>query len=455
MSRAIFVDGSLMRHIMVMTGAATIGVSAMFAVDLADIWFLSQLGDVAITDAISYAGPILFFTASVSIGLMITMGALVSRSLGAQRFGRARRLATSIFAYSFLIVSVIAALVWAYVPELLTLLGAEGRAHELGQLYLRIILATMPLLSLSMSAGGLLRAYGDAKMTMWVTVSGALVNAILDPILIFGFDLDVVGAAIATVAGRMVMLVIAVWAAFFRHRALAAFSMRHLKLYIPAISGIAVPAILTNVATPLGAAYVTRIMADFGDGAVTGLNIATRLNNVVFAIMFALSGAVGPIIGQNFGAGQFARVRQSFFEALKFMGLYVVIAGLLLYLLREPLIASFHLTGIAAELLWLFCSGLAVTFLFSGCLFVANAGFNNLGRPHYSTLFNFGRATLGTIPFVYLGAILWGAKGVLVGHAFGGVLFGVAGYAAVLWHVGRIERGEVIVPGIRRPSEQS
>lgn len=449
MSKAIFVEGSLMRHIMVMTGAATVGVSAMFAVDLADIWFLSQLGDVAITDAVSYAGPILFFTASVSIGLMITMGALVSRSLGARRFGRARRFATSIFAYSFAVVSVIAAIVWAYVPELLTMLGAEGRAHELGQTYLRIILATMPILSLSMSSGGLLRAYGDAKMTMWVTVSGALVNGILDPILIFGFDLDVVGAAIATVAGRMVMLAIAIWAAFFKHQAFAPFSLRKLKLHIPAISGIAIPAILTNVATPLGMAYVTRIMADFGDGAVTGLNISTRLNNVVFGIMFALSGAVGPIIGQNVGAGQIARVRQSFFEALKFMGLYVVAAGLLLYLFRDPLIASFQVTGVAAELLWLFCSGLAVTFLFSGCLFVANAGFNNLGRPHYSTLLNFGRATLGTIPFVYLGAIWWGAKGVLVGHALGGVVFGILGYTAALWHVGRIERGDVVIAGTK------
>ena len=96
----------------------------------------------------------------------------------------------------------------------------------------------------------------------------------------------------------------------------------------------------------------------------------------------------------------------------------------------------------AAELIALFCGGLALTYLFSGCLFVANAGFNNLGRPHYSTMLNLGRATLGTIPFVHLGAIYWGAKGVMVGQALGGVVFGILGYAAALWHVRRVERGK-------------
>lgn len=439
-----------MRHILFMTGAASIGTMAMFAVDLADLLFLSWLEDVAITDAISYAGPILIFTASVSIGLMIAMGALVARALGARRNERAKRQATNVFVYSFVLVAVVATVVWLYIPELLSLMGAEGRAHELGQQYLRIVIASMPLASMSMCAGGLLRAYGDYKMTMAVTLLAAVVNGILDPILIFGFDMGIEGAAYATVIARLFMLFFAFYVALAKHDAVAPFKLRGFQVHSVAISAIAVPAILTNVATPLGFAFVTRIMSDFGDGAVTGLNITVRLSHVIFAVMFSLSGAIGPIVGQNLGAGLFARVRRSLLDSLGFMIIYVLIATLALYLLQDAIIAAFRADGVSAELILLFCNGLAATFLFSGCIFVANAGFNNLGRPHYSTMFNFGRATLGTLPFAWYGAKIWGASGVLVGQAAGGVLFGIIAYTAVMWHVRRITDGRVTLGMVRK-----
>lgn len=449
--KAVFITGSIMRHVMVMTGAATVGVTAMFAVDLADIWFLSQLGDTDITDAVSFGGTVSFFSGSISIGLMIAMGALVARALGSGRNARARRLATNVFAYAFILTSVVALIVWNYIPELLTLIGASGRNLELANSYLSIIIPSMPFIALAMGAGGLVRAYGDARMTMLITVTAAGVNLVLDPILIFGLDMGIEGAATATVVGRLSALAVGAYVAFFRLDAVAGFSLRTFRSHFRAVTFIAVPAILTNIATPLGAAYTIRVISEFGEGAAGGFAITMRLTHVVFAVMFALSGVIGPIIGQNAGAAQFDRVRSAFIEGLKFMAGYVLIAAAILYMLQDPLIRSFQAEGVAAELIALFCSGLALTYLFSGLLFVANAGFNNLGRPHYSTILNMGRATLGTVPFVHLGALYWGAKGVVIGQAAGGVVFGILAYAAALWHVRRVERGEADIGITRTP----
>ena len=184
---------------------------------------------------------------------------------------------------------------------------------------------------------------------------------------------------------------------------------------------------LTNVATPVGNGFVTRAMAEHGEAAVAGMAIVSRIAPMSFAVVFALSGAIGPIIGQNFGARQHDRVRLAFLEGMRFLGLYVLAASLLLFVLRAPLAALFDADGVTRDLLYWFCGPLALLFFFNGAIFVANASFNNLGRPLYSTCVNWGRNTLGTIPFVMAGSAAMGAPGVLVGQSLGGVLFAAIG----------------------------
>jgi Na+-driven multidrug efflux pump len=180
----------------------------------------------------------------------------------------------------------------------------------------------------------------------------------------------------------------------------------------------------------VGQAYVTRAMAEFGEEAVAGMAIVARMTPVAFGVIFALSGAIGPIIGQNFGAAQHDRVRAAFRDGLVFTALVVVVISAVLFALRGPIAALFDATGVTLTLVYLFCGPLALAFFFNGVIFVSNAAFNNLGHPFYSTWINWGRHTLGTIPPVMLGAWLFGAPGVLIGQAAGGLVF--AAIAAVL-----------------------
>ncbi|MCY4336983.1 MAG: MATE family efflux transporter [Litoreibacter sp.] len=435
---AKFLEGNLFRHITVMSLTASVGLMAVFVVDFVDMIFISMLGNAALAAAVGYAGAILFFTTSFGIGMAIAAGALVSRALGQGDEARARELITNGLVFGVLFGIAFAVLVWMQLPFLTALVGASGETQALAISYLQIIVPSLPFLMIGMMGGAILRAYGDARRAMMATIYGGLVNAVLDPILIFGLNLDLVGAAWASVAARLTIAGTALLPIIRHHGGIGAPHMPAMMRDFAPIFGIALPAILTQLATPIGQGYVTRAMAEFGEAAVAGMAVVSRLTPVSFAVIFALSGAVGPIIGQNFGARKHDRVAEAFRDGLIFIGIYVAVVSLILFLLRDPIVALFQAEGIGVTLIYLFCGPLALVFFFNGAIFVCNAAFNNLGHPFYSTWINWGRHTVGTIPLVALGAYLFGAPGVLIGQALGGVIFAAIG----VWLARGVIRGE-------------
>ncbi|GGB04875.1 MATE family efflux transporter [Agarivorans gilvus] len=438
MPKAKFVSGNIFRHIILMSSTNAIGLTALFLVDLADLFFISLLGEAELAAAVGYAGTIAFFTTSISIGLAIAMTALVSKAIGQRDIARARRLVTHVLATGLLISASIAALAWWFAPELLSLIGAKGTTHDLAVNYLRILLPSLPVLGLAMSAGAALRSVGDAKRAMWSTLAGGGVNALLDPLFIFAFGLGLPGAAIASVLARFVVAGVALYGVSSKHHLLTAFDWRLWLADNRVILKVAGPAMMTNVATPIGNAYVTAAIAVFGDAYVAGWAVVGRMMPVAFAMIFSLSGAIGPIIGQNFGAHDYPRVRDALIKALYFNTGFVLLVSLLLYWAQGLVILGFGVAGEAASLISFFCTWISFSFIFNGAMFVGNAAFNNLGYPSTSTLINFGKATLGTIPFVYLGGQWFGPLGVVAGQAVGTVLFGLLALRLAFYTVNRV-----------------
>ena len=423
--QAKFLEGSLFRHITVMSLTASVGLMAVFLVDFVDMIFISMLGKAELAAAVGYAGAILFFTTSFGIGMAIAAGALVARDLGAGDEAKARLQATHSLIYGVVFGAIFAGLVWFNIPTLAALMGAKGETLDLSVSYLRIIVPSLPFLIVGMVGGAILRAHGDARRAMMATVIGGLVNAVLDPILIFGLNLELTGAALASVAARVAIGAAALWPLIKHYGGFERPDIAGLLADLRPVLVIAFPAILTQLATPIGQAYVTRAMADYGEDAVAGMAIVARITPVAFGVLFALSGAIGPVIGQNFGANQHDRVRGAFRDGVIFCAVVVVLITAALFLLRQPIAALFAADGMTLTLVYLFCGPLALAFFFNGVIFAGNAAFNNLGHPYYSTWINWGRHTVGTIPPVILFGYWFGAPGVLIGQAIGGVGFGL------------------------------
>ncbi|WCL49869.1 MATE family efflux transporter [Leptospira sp. GIMC2001] len=419
-----FVTGSIWRHVIVMSLTASVGLIAIFFVDLVDIYFLSILGESEIAAAVGFAGAILFFMIALSIGLSITMTALVSKSLGSGNRARAIGWMANVYLLIVYITVPISIVVWIFIPELLSMIGAEGKVLSLGMDYLRIIVPSSPILALAMGSGAVLRAIGDAKRSMFSTMGGAIVNAVLDPIFIFYFELGIEGAAVATVCSRFAILAIALHPLYHLHKMFDGFHFNHFRLELREMMKIFFPAALTNLATPIGNAYVMFTIAAFGESAVAGMSVIGRLAPVAFAVVFASSGAVGPIIGQNFGAERFDRLMETLTKSYYFVFGYVVFISIVLYAMSDWIADWFYLEDSAREIVILFCKYISITFSLNGAMFVSNAAYNNLGLAKYSTYFNFAKATIFTIPFVYFGSIWWNAPGVIFGQAIGASIIG-------------------------------
>ena len=439
-----FVTGSLLRHILVMTGASGVGLMAIFLGDLANIYFLGLLGDQAIVAAVGYASSITFLTISIGIGLAIAATALVSPALGAGHRVRARRHSVNAHVWTLLISAVLTAIIWIFIPQLLSLIGAKGVTHAYAVRYMQILIPSLPILSLAMTSAAVLRSVGDARRAMNVTLYGAIANVILDPVFIFGLELGLEGAAMASALSRFVFLCVGLYGVVVVHDLMGRFRWPTFLSTGRLLAAVAVPAIATNIATPAANAYVTAEISKFGDDAVAGWAIVGRIMPVAFGAIFSLSSAVGPIIGQNSGIRDAARTIETFRLSVIVAVAFTAVAWLGLMLFSSAIVWAFNASGQAADLILLFCRWLAPLFAFLGALFVVNAVFNTLGRPQYATALNWARATIGTVPFAFLGGKLAGATGVLGGYMLGGVPIGIFGilmcrrYIAQMgagWHV--------------------
>lgn len=437
--QARFTQGSTMRHVVEMTITGAIGLMAIFLVDFLSLFYVSRLNNDELTAGVGYATTVLFSAISINIGAMIAGSALVARAIGAGDPATSRRVATSALLFANLIGIVVAGILLLFLPQMLDLVGAKGVPREVAHRYLVITLPANVLMATGMMLSGLLRAVGDARRAMQVTLYGGIVTALADPLLIFTAGLGTDGAAWATVISRIVFTLVGFSGVVGVHRMLAMPRWRQLQQDGMAFFNIAMPAVLTNLATPIGGLLYLRILAPFGAEAIAANAILERLVPVAFGAVFALSGSIGPILGQNLGAGRIDRVRAAMRDAYLFCGLYTLAAWLALVLMRNQIPALFGVEGDTARYVAYFCLAGGLAWVFIGLVLVSNAAFNNLGFPLYSTAFNWGRATLGTVPLAWLGAQYYGVEGAITGLIGGSVVFGLAAVWTVFHAIGRLE----------------
>jgi putative MATE family efflux protein len=420
-----FTQGSTMRHVLVMSLTSGVGLIAIFLVDFLSLMYVSWLGSTEKTAAVSFASVVLFFLISTHIALMIAISAVTSKALGAGQRSEARRLAGSGVAIGVGAACLLAIIALPLIDPILSALGAQGGTAAIARGYLLIVLPTNPLLAAGMAYSAVLRAAADARRAMWVTLSGGLATAILDPILIFGLRLDVTGAAISVLLSRLIFVAVGYRGAVITHDLVARPSLAALATDIGPLARIALPAVLTNLATPAANAVLARVMASYGVAAVAASGVIDRVVPLAFGGVFALSGAIGPVLGQNWGARLFPRMHRVLDDAVLCTLIYVATMWLVLAIARDAVVSIFAFTGEAAEITRFFCLVSGPGWAGIGLLFCANAAFNNLGFPLRATAVNWGRATFGTLPFALLGAFYAGPRGVIAATLAAGAIFGI------------------------------
>ena len=434
-----FLTGSTMKHVVSMSLMGSVGLISMFAVDLIDIYFLSLLDDWAIMAAMGYAITVTFFTTSFGLGLSVTAASFISRAIGQKDNAKADRLVAHMGAYIIGFMTLYSTIIYHKIQDILLFIGASRKTALLAQDYLEIMIPSAVFVALAITSSSILRCFGDGRRSMYVTLIGAGVNLILDPIFIFALDMGIQGAAIATVLSRFTMVCVGVYCIFEIHKVVPRLNRGKISSDFVKIAKFSTIAMCTNLASPIGNTLILMWLSPYGDSVISAWSVWGRLVPVFYGITFALSGAIGPIIGQNYGAYNMVRVRSVIKDALLFSCVIIITTSTIGFILRYDLANAFSLNAESTEFfafLFTYCSWL---FVFNALVFISNAIFNSLGVPHYSSLFSWARHVIGIVPFIIIGGYFFDAKGVALFAGLGGVVFGIISYSYALKYVKTIE----------------
>ena len=452
MQEGRFLSGGTMGHVVRMTATGAFGITFVFLVDAANLFWVSQLGDPQLVAAIGFAYAVQFFSVSVAVGLMIAATAVISRSIGQGARDQARRQGGAAMLLAAAILSLVVALIVGARHQLVGWAGAEGETARLAARYLAITIPSLIPMSMALVCSGALRADGYGAKAMYITFFSGLVLLIVDPFLIFywGWGLD--GAAIGLVLFRFSLLGLALYFTVYQMKLIDRPRVRTFRRVAVPFMLVAGPAILTQMSTPAGNYLLTKVIAEYGDDAVAAWAVVGRLTVVVFGGIFALSGAIGGIFGQNYGAGQMARVRSTYRDALIFCAIYTLVAWALLLMVTPYVIAAFGLSGQGAEVLRAFTLVGVGGFVFIGALFVSNAAFNNLGRPGWSAIVNWIKDGVLSWPLAAVLVIYFGAPGVIYGQALAGAVMGTVAAIWGWYYVAGLQSGAVALDEGKPPA---
>jgi len=424
-------EGSIQKSLIRMTTPMIIGMLLLFTFSLVDTLFISFLGTEALA-AISFTFPVTFTIMSLAIGLGIGASAVVGKYLGRSEYEKAKEASTVINYISLLLAAIVVAVCWFFMDSIFHLMGARESLMPTIREYMVVWFPGSIMIVCIMTGNSILRACGDTKTPSMLMAGAGLINAILDPIFIFGIGpipaMGIQGAAWATVIAWGVCYFYLMYILVIQ-KELVSGSLPSRPAMLSSgreMLRIGVPAAGANMMTPLAAGIMTAIAASFGDEAVAAFGVGARLEPMATLIVLAMSSSLPPLISQNFGAGKINRVEEAYRLSIKFilgwqMLVYVVLA------LGAGLIASTfsddpEVIGTIKLFLWILPLGYGM----QGIIILTNSSLNALHRPMSALYLSSARFFVFYVPLAYAGSQWFG----LVGF-FGGALCGNLLMAAI------------------------
>jgi putative MATE family efflux protein len=427
------------------------GVFSIMTFNVVDTWFVGQLGTAELA-AMSFTFPVVMTLMSVAIGLSAGASSVLARAAGEDDHGLIQRLSTDALLLTALITTALSFAGYATIDPLFRLLGAEEALLPMIREYMVPWYAGLFFMLLPMVTMGQLRAMGDARTAGRLLIASSLLNIVIDPLLIFGLAgfprLELAGAAYATVIARAVAVVGAVWVLGKRLDLITTERVpwRRIRQSWAGVLHVGLPAAGTNVIIPMANGVIVALVASYGAEAIAGLGIATRIEMFSLIIFYALSGIIGPFVGQNLGGARRDRIllalRQCYLFCLAWGAALAVVVGLSAVPLARLFSESADAVAVAALYLWI----VPISYGAAGIVMLVNAAFNGLGQPLPATTISVTRMVVVYIPLAFVGRALFDMPGIFAAYAASNVLVG-AGAAYWGWSTSSRAPQRELAPG--------
>ena len=382
-----------------------------------DVFWLSRLGPQTIA-AVTIAFPIQMLFSGFGVGTGVGAGSFAARMLGAGNAETANRTAGQVIFLSLFIGAAVIVPGLAFHDAILRLFGATEEILPPAREYFTVYLFTIPFLVFMISAGNLFRAEGNPNYSMYALSTAALLGALLDPFLIFGWgpfpELGIQGAAWAAGIAQSAACGLSLWL-FARPTSSYRIRRGHLAPDLPVIRSVyrvGVPAMVMNFVISIVLTFYNHILGGYGPAAVATLGIIFRIQGLVVWVLVGIGHGVMPLVGFNFGARLYRRLVETVHVAVKYAGVLTIASCAFFQVFADPLIRIFTkdpaVIAIAVPALRIF----ALSLPFAGANFTWISMFNGLGKGVISMSLLLMRDVILLIPLLLLFSMQFGLTGI-------------------------------------------
>lgn len=392
------------------------GILAIVSFQLVDMYFVSMLGTAPLA-ALGFTFPVTMMVFYVIMGLSIGMSSVLSRQIGQGHHDAAVRLTTHGLAFTVLVGLGLTAVGYATLDPVFRMLGAPDALMPDIRAYMAPWFIGAVFVTLPMVGNAALRAGGDTTVPALVMGTAALINAALDPVLIFGLfgfpALGMAGAAISTVFGNAVAAALCL--ATLHRRGMIALRPFHGALFgdsVVRLLHVGLPAGLTNMIAPAAQAILIALLAAHGHEAVAAFGVATKIEAFVLVALMAVAVGMAPMIGQNWGARHYDRVHETLRLALGFSALWSLGAAAVLFVGARPLAALFSDDPAVVEATAFYLRIVPATWVLGNLVNGWSSAFNAMGMPRRALWMIAVKNALLALPLALAGAALDGWRGV-------------------------------------------
>lgn len=402
-------QGSIPGHLVRLAAPMAIGMVFQMAYYLVDLFFVGRLGDAALA-GVSAAGNLQFIVLAVTQVLGVGTMVLVAHAVGRKDQADANLVFNQSLALAAIVGSAVMVLGLAVGPRYVAGLAADAATAEAGTAYLYAFLPAMALQFALVSLGSALRGTGIVRPTMLVQLATVVINAVLAPVLIAGWGtgrpMGVAGAGLASsiAVGAAVLML---WAYFVRLERYVGFDRtllaprletcrRILRIGIPAGGEFAL------MFVSMGVIYY--LIADFGAAAQAGFGVGQRVLQALFLPVMAISFAVAPLAGQNIAAQQLARVRETFWHAIRIGSAMMLAMTIMARWQPEWFVHFFSSDAEVIATASDFLAMISLNFIASGIVFTCSGMFQALGNTVPAVLSSAVRLTLFVGPAFLISA---------------------------------------------------
>lgn len=420
-------SASISKALLAMGIPTMIGMLINALYNLVDAYFVGGLGESQM-GAISVVYPL--GQVVVGLGLLFGNGAAsyISRLLGRNKKEQANKVASTALYSSLSVGAVVIIVSVVFMKPILKLLGATESILPYAVTYASIYIISCIFNVFNVTMNNIVTSEGAAKTTMCALLIGAVLNIGLDPLFIYTFHLGVAGAAIATAISQMVSTGIYLLY-IFRKKSVFQFKIKDYTLskeIISEIFKIGIPTLVFQLLTSLSISLINNAAGNYGDAAIAGMGVVTRLVSMGSLTVFGFIKGFQPIAGYSYGAKKFDRLRSAIKTSVLWSTTFCVIAGLLFTVFSSNIVSQFT-TG-NAEMICIGVKSLranGITFMLFGFYTVYSSLFLALGKGKEGFILGACRQGICFIPVILILPTLWGLNGILYAQPIADIISAV------------------------------